>query len=145
MFDIVPTLQSVGISSCIPLCCLSISSSVDLCSSSHKVLVLEISRRFSRIKQWPNHLRLLFSRKVSTGLMCSSFLMSSFNDVLDPGLPSCPPHHPHFDRIYFLSFYIVRPNIQNHVVAGLMIVYNTLFCQFHGHHITPDTSFPFVH
>ena len=32
----------------------------------------------SQLKQWPNHFRLLFSRNVSTGFMCASFLMSSF-------------------------------------------------------------------
>ena len=32
----------------------------------------------SRLKQWPNHFSLLFSRKVSTGFTCASFLMSSF-------------------------------------------------------------------
>ena len=32
----------------------------------------------SRLKQWPNHFSLLFSRKVSTGFTCVSFLMSSF-------------------------------------------------------------------
>ena len=32
----------------------------------------------SRLKQWPNHFSLLFSRKVSTGFTWASFLMSSF-------------------------------------------------------------------
>ena len=32
----------------------------------------------SRLKQWPNHFIVLFSRKVSTGFTCASFLMSSF-------------------------------------------------------------------
>ena len=32
----------------------------------------------SRLKQWPNHFSLLFSRNVSTGFTCASFLMSSF-------------------------------------------------------------------
>ena len=32
----------------------------------------------SRLMQWPNHVSLLFSRKVGTGFTCASFLMSSF-------------------------------------------------------------------
>ena len=32
----------------------------------------------SRLKQWPNHFSLLFSRKVSTGFTCASFPISSF-------------------------------------------------------------------
>ena len=59
------------------------SLSVDLCSFSQKLLVVTISHRImmwlgSRLKQWPNHFSLLISRKVSTGFMCASFLMSSF-------------------------------------------------------------------
>ena len=67
----------------------------------------------SRLKQWPNHFSLLFSRKVSTGFTSASFLMSSFlmwsnlvfplvhlniliSDVVQHGLPSCPSQHPHF-------------------------------------------------
>ena len=38
-----PCLRSVGISSCLPLCCPSIYFSVDICSFSHKLLVLSIS------------------------------------------------------------------------------------------------------
>ena len=45
IFDIVLCLQSVGISSCLPVCCPSISFSVGLCSFSQKPLVLEISHR----------------------------------------------------------------------------------------------------
>ena len=32
----------------------------------------------SRLKQWPDHFSILFSRKVSTGFMCAPFLVSSF-------------------------------------------------------------------
>ena len=39
IFDLVPCRQSVGISSCLPLCCPSISVSVGLCSFSQKRLV----------------------------------------------------------------------------------------------------------
>ena len=45
IFDIVPCLQSVGISSCLPVCCSSISFSVGLCSSSQKPLVLAMLHR----------------------------------------------------------------------------------------------------
>ena len=69
-----------GISSCLPVCCPSISFCRPL------LLLPEMSSRTdfaqmwlcSRLKQWPNHFSLLFSRKVSTGFMCASFLMSSF-------------------------------------------------------------------
>ena len=44
-FDLVPCLQSFGISSCLPLCCSSISFSVDFCSSSQKLPVSTISHR----------------------------------------------------------------------------------------------------
>ena len=45
IFDLVPCLQSVGISSGLPVCCPSISFSVGLCSFSQKPLVLAISHR----------------------------------------------------------------------------------------------------
>ena len=45
IFDIVPCLQSVGTSSCLPLRYPSIYFSVDLCSFSRKLLVLAILHR----------------------------------------------------------------------------------------------------
>ena len=51
----------------------------------------------SRLKQWPNHFRLLFSRQVSTGFMCASLPDVLISDVIQPGLPSCPSQLPHFD------------------------------------------------
>ena len=68
--DLVPCLQSVGISSCLPLRCPSISFSAGLCSFSQKLPVLAISHRCgwalaSRSGQTTNSI--LFSRKVSTG------------------------------------------------------------------------------
>ena len=45
IFDLEPCLQSVGISSCLHVCCPSVSFSVDLCSFSHKPQVLAISHR----------------------------------------------------------------------------------------------------
>ena len=44
-FDSVPCIQSVGIFSILPLCCPSISFSVNLCSVSQNLLVLAISHR----------------------------------------------------------------------------------------------------
>ena len=41
----------------------------------------------SRLKQWPNHFSLLFSRKVSTGFTGASFLMSSFLRWSNPVFP----------------------------------------------------------
>ena len=59
--------------------CSSISFSVALCSFSQKRLVLFAQMWLcSHLKQWPNHVSLLFSRKVSTGFICASFLVSSF-------------------------------------------------------------------
>ena len=73
-----PCLQSVGISSCLPVCCTPVSFSVGLCSFSQKHLVLGISHiyvvAFSS-QAVTNHFSILFSRKLSTGL--SSFLMWS--------------------------------------------------------------------
>ena len=62
-----PCLQSVGISSSLPLCLHLFFGRSDfaqmwLCS---------------RLKQSPNHFSLLFSMKVSTGFTSASFLMSS--------------------------------------------------------------------
>ena len=45
IFDLVPCLQSVGISSCLPVCCPSISFWVCLCSFSQKPLVAAILHR----------------------------------------------------------------------------------------------------
>ena len=45
ILDIGPCLQSAGISSCLPLCCHSISFSVDLCSFSPKLPDSAISHR----------------------------------------------------------------------------------------------------
>ena len=82
MFDLVPCLQSVGISSCLPLCCPSISLSVDLCSVSQKLLVSAISHRCGCVLASSTGQTvlnsLLFSRKISTGFMCVPFLMSLF-------------------------------------------------------------------
>ena len=95
IFDIVPCRQSVGISSCLPLCCPSVSFSVDLCFFSHKLLGLAIPHIMwlcSRLKQCPNHFSLLFSRKVSTDCLLPGVFIS---DVVQPGLPSFPSQHPH--------------------------------------------------
>ena len=81
IFDLVPCLQSVGISSCPSLCCSSVYFSVDLCSFSQKLLVATIMQFSPQEVVKP----LLFSRKVSTGFTCASFLMSSFlHYITDP-------------------------------------------------------------
>ena len=41
----------------------------------------------SRLKHWPNHFSLLFSRKVSTGFTRASFLISSFVMWSNPVFP----------------------------------------------------------
>ena len=50
-FDIVPCLQLVGISSCLRLCCHSISFSVDLSSFTHKFLVADFVRLYMTINR----------------------------------------------------------------------------------------------
>ena len=81
IFDLVPCLQSVGISSGPPSCVLPLHLFF-----GRPLLLLPETSSFSdfahirwlrsRLKQWPNHFSLLFSRKVSTGFTCASFLMS---------------------------------------------------------------------
>ena len=97
-----PCLQSAGISSCLPLCCPSISF-------PETSGLRDFAHLGSRLKHWPNHFSLLFSRKVSTGFTCTtSFPMS---DVVQPGLPSCPSQHPHFGLILsVLIFLLFGPN-----------------------------------
>ena len=91
--------SSFGMSSCLPVCCPSLSFAVGPCSFSQKPIVFAISHRKmwlrSRLMQWPYHFRILFSRKVSTCVTCASFIY----DVIQPGLPSCSSQHQHFSLI----------------------------------------------
>ena len=64
----------------------------------------------SRLKQWPNHFSLLFSRKVSTGFTCTSFLVSSFlmwSNLLPISTSSFRLN------LVFSHLYSLRPNILN--------------------------------
>ena len=96
IFDLVPCLQSLAISSCLPLCCPYISFSVGLCSCSQKLLGATISHRCGWV--------LASSSGQSTLDFCLSFnrfYVRLFpdvfiSDVVQPGLPSCPSQHPHF-------------------------------------------------
>ena len=87
----------------------------------------------SRLKQWPNHFSLLFSRKVSTGFMCASFLMSSFLMCSNLVFPLA-----HLNILIsaefslFSSFLFTAQHSEPYVIAGLTIVLKTVF-QFHGH------------
>ena len=87
----------------------------------------------SRLKQWPNHFSLLFSRKVSTGFMCASFLMSSFLMWSNLVFPLA-----HLNILIsaelslFSSFFFTAQHSEPYVIAGLMIVLKTFF-QFHRH------------
>ena len=86
---IVPCLQSVGISSCLPLCCPSVSFSVDLCSFSQKRLVLAISHRCGCVLALSSgQTTLVFVFQESFNMfMFTSFLMSYFpmwSDLIFP-------------------------------------------------------------
>ena len=73
----VPCLLSVGVSSCLRLCYPYISFSVDLCCISQKRSLND----FAHVVVFSPRAvvkTLLFSRNVSIGFMCASFLMSLF-------------------------------------------------------------------
>ena len=103
----------------------------------------------SRPKQWPNHFSLLFSRKLSTGFMCSSFPMSSF--LMWSNLVFSLAHINILISAEFSllsSFFLTPQHSEPYVIAGLMIVLKTLSFNDTGiflSHITPDTSFHFIH
>ena len=97
----------------------------------------------SRLKQWPNHFSLLFSRNVATGFTCASFRMSSFRMWSNLVFPLA-----HLNNLIsaelslFSSFFFTAQH------AGLMIVLKTLSFNSTGiflSDITPDTSFHFIH
>ena len=103
----------------------------------------------SRLKQWPNHFSLLFSRKVSIGVTCTSFLMSSC--LMCPNLVF-PLAHINLlisdEFSLFTSYFLTAQHSEPYVIAGLMIVLKSLSFKFTGiflSHITPDTSFDFIH
>ena len=81
----------------------------------------------SRLKQWPYRFSLLFSRKVSTGFMCASILLSSFlrwsNLVF-------PPAHLNIlisaEFSLLSSFFFTAQHSEPYVIAGLMIVLKKL-------------------
>ena len=81
-FDLVPCLQSVGIYSCLPVCCPSISCSVDLCSFSQKLLVATISHTLCgwvlASSSGQTTLVLCFLGKFQQVLCVPLYLMSSF-------------------------------------------------------------------
>ena len=95
IFGLVPCLQSVGISSCLPVCCPSISFSVGLGSFSQRPLVLVILHRCGWVlasSSGQTTLVFCFPGKFYMGLLPDVFI----SDVVQPGLPSCPSQHPHF-------------------------------------------------
>ena len=103
----------------------------------------------SRLKQWPNHLSILFSRNVTTCFTCASFLMSLFLMWSNPVFPLA-----HIIILIsavfslFSSFLYTVQHSEPYVIAGLMIVLKTLSFNSTGiflSHTTPDTSFHFIH
>ena len=103
----------------------------------------------SRLKQWPNHFSLLFSRKVSTGFTWASFLMSSFLMWSNLVFPLAHLNILISAEFSLLSsFFFTAQHYEPYVIAGLMIVLKTLSFNSTGiflSPITPDTSFHFIH
>ena len=101
-------------------------------------------------KQWPNHFNILFSRKVSTGFTWASFLMSPF--LMWSNLVF---HLAHLNilisaelSLFSSFFFFTAQHSQPYVIAGLINVLKTLSFNSTGivlSHITPDTSFHFIH
>ena len=142
-------IHSVGISSCLRLCCRSISFSVDLCSFSQKRLVLEIWHTCRCVLASSSGQTTLesFLMKVSTNEPPSILLVS---DVVQRGLPSCPSQHSHFAWIEFALIILFSFYGEVYVIADMMIILKTLSVNSTGtyqSHIrpTPDISFHFIH
>ena len=99
----------------------------------------------SRLKQSPHHFSLLFSRNVSTGFTCASFLLSSFLMWSNLVFPLA-----HLNILIsaelslFSSVFFTAQHSEPYVIASLIIVLKTLSFTSTGifiSHITPDTSF----
>ena len=81
----------------------------------------------SRLKQWPNHFSLLFSRNVATGFTCASFLMSSFLMWSNLVFPLA-----HLNILIsaelslFSYFFFTAQHSEPYVIAGLVIDLKTL-------------------
>ena len=148
--DRVLCLQSVGIYSCLPVCCPSVSffRSLRLPETSNLSDFAQMRLCFL-LKRWPNHFSLLFSREVLTGFTCAPFPMSSFLMWSNLVLPLA-----HLNILIsaefslFSSFFFTAQHSEPYVIAGLMIVLKTLSFNSTGiflSHSTPDTSFHFIH
>ena len=103
----------------------------------------------SRLKQWPNHFSILFSRNVATGFTCASFLVSSFRMWSNLVFPFA-----HLNILIsaelslFSPFFFTAQHYVPYVIAGLMTVLKTLSFNSTGiflSHTTPYTSFHFNH
>ena len=104
----------------------------------------------SRLRQWPNHFSLVFQGSVnSTGFTDAPFLVSSFLMWSNLVFPLA-----HLNILIsaefclFSSFFFTALHSEPYVIAGLMIVLKTLSFNSTGiflSHITPDTSFHFIH
>ena len=98
IFDLVPCLQSVGISSCLPLCFPFVCFSVDFCFFSQKLLVAAILHRCGWVlASSSGQTTFVFQEGVNMFYVC--LLPDVFiSDVVQTGLPSCPcpSQHPHF-------------------------------------------------
>ena len=103
----------------------------------------------SRLKQWPYHFSLLFSRNIATGFTCGSFLMSSFRMWSNLVFPLAHLNILISAELSLISsFFFTAQHSEPYVIAGLMIVLKTLSFNSTGiflSHITPDTSFHFIH
>ena len=113
-FYLVSYLLSMYISSRLPLQYPSFFL-VDLCSVSHNLLVSAISRICDYALtscSGQTTLGLQLSRKVSTGLMCTSFLMLPF--LILSHLVFFPAH-PCLSWLEFVYFFILRGTVFNAV------------------------------
>ena len=144
-----PCLQSIGISACLPLCCLSILRSISAPShrNFHSLRFRTAVVGFSP-QAVPNHFSLMFSSIVSTCFTCASFLMSSFltwSNLVFPLAYLNSLISAEFSL--FSSFFFTAQHSEPYVNAGMMIVLKTVSFNSTGiflSHITPDTSFHFI-
>ena len=96
----------------------------------------------SRLKQWPNHFGLLFSWKVSTGFTWTSFLMSSFlmwSNLVFPLAHLNILISAEFNLLS--SFFFAAQHSVCHRWSYDCFEDSGIFLS----HITPDTSFHFIH
>ena len=102
----------------------------------------------SRLKQWPNHFSLLFSRKVSTGFTWASFLMSSFlmwSNLVFPLAHLNILISAEFSLLSSFFFTAQHSDRTSSLVWWLFWRLCLSILRASSYRITPDTSFHFIH